>query len=378
MTTLLLGAAFLLATARLGTAAAQEFHLVRPEAQSVAVVGEFNQWHSQPMAKKADGTWSLTIPIPPGTYGYKFLVNGTEWLLDPENSNRKTVDGIENSAVEVGGAASAAPSPLVPAPALPTSTAEALKPTPGELFETDAPMTATTHAMAMRAGNPRLTATHLALAVPPGFDPAKSWPILVINNTENYANIDSLREFKDAANAAGWIALAGDPVAAEKDEHGDWREPCSVGALDTLAAAWQGAQKWPVVCGGMSGGAKNSAFVAAAVAKAHYHLVGMLMMGCNQDMASVALRKSSPPQFLGVPVFLSSGKADTIATPSMTDYVKESLRRRGFRRVRLESHDGAHVVYQPHIGEALNWFLEVASGGKKSPTPSALDSFFKK
>ena len=62
----------------------------------------------------------------------------------------------------------------------------------------------------------------------------------------------------------------------------------------------------------------------------------------------------------------------------MTDYVKESLRRSGFRRVRLEAHDGAHVVYQPHIGEALNWFLEVASGGKKSPTPSALDSFFKK
>jgi hypothetical protein len=29
------------------------------------------------------------------------LVNGTEWVFDPENSAKKIVDGIENSAVEI-------------------------------------------------------------------------------------------------------------------------------------------------------------------------------------------------------------------------------------------------------------------------------------
>jgi hypothetical protein len=38
---------------------------------------------------------------PRGTYAYKFLVNGTDWVLDPENSAKKTADGIENSAVEI-------------------------------------------------------------------------------------------------------------------------------------------------------------------------------------------------------------------------------------------------------------------------------------
>jgi hypothetical protein len=376
----------LLALIRLGSAATQEFHLAKPEAQSVALVGEFNNWHGQQMSKKGDGTWSLTIPLAPGTYGYKFLVNGTEWLFDPDNPNRKTVNGIENSVIEAGALSQDSPTPT---PAFATSTAAPLttfstgpapelQPTPGEIFETDAKISPALSALAAREGNPGLTTTHLAVVVPPGFDPSKSWPILVINNTETYPNIDSLHEFKDAATGAGWIALAGDPVAAEKGKNGGWREACSVGALDAMAAAWPGAQKWPVVCGGMSGGAKNSAFVAASVAKAHYHLIGMLMMGCNQDMASVAMRKTSPPNFLGVPVFLSSGKADTIATPAMTDYVKESLRRSGFRKVRLETHDDAHVVHQPHITAALQWFLEVASGGAKSPTPSAFDSFFKK
>ncbi len=39
------------------------------------------------MAKQAGGLWSLRISLPPG----KFLVNGSEWLFDPGNPERKTV-----------------------------------------------------------------------------------------------------------------------------------------------------------------------------------------------------------------------------------------------------------------------------------------------
>jgi len=35
----------------------------------------------------------------------------------------------------------------------------------------------------------------------------------------------------------------------------------------------------------MSGGAKGSAFLAAHLARELHHIIGMLMMGCNQDMA---------------------------------------------------------------------------------------------
>src|SRR5207247_517519 len=57
------------------------------------------------------GSWSLTIPLAPGTYGYKFLVNGSDWVFDPTNSNRKTVNGIENSAIEVSSTNANSPAP---------------------------------------------------------------------------------------------------------------------------------------------------------------------------------------------------------------------------------------------------------------------------
>lgn len=369
----------------------QRFRFKKPDAQSVALVGEFNQWHAQPMAKEANGFWSLTIPLAPGIYGYKFLVNGKDWVFDPTNSDRKTVDGIENSAIEISEVSdssfgsAAPPSQAAPAPSVApraatfsSTPAASLAPTPGEELLTEIKLTPANRVLAAREGSAGLTTARLALVVPPGFDPGKPWPILVINNTENYANVDAMHEFKDAAIAEGWIIMAADPIEAEKDDHGAWRSPCAVAGLDYLAATWPGADKWPVACGGMSGGAKNSAFVAGDVVKAHHPLIGMLMMGCNQDLASAELRKGSPPQYLAVPIFLSSGKADTIATPSQTERVKESMRRTGFRNVRLETHDGAHVVCQPHIGEALRWFVASSSSSVKKPTPSSLDTFFKK
>ena len=86
-----------------GRAAAEEheFRYKAPEAKSVELICEFNGWKSVPMTKGDNGMWRTKVSLSPGTYGYKFLVNGTDWVFDPDNSNKKTVDGIENSAVEI-------------------------------------------------------------------------------------------------------------------------------------------------------------------------------------------------------------------------------------------------------------------------------------
>ena len=89
----------------------QLFRFKKPDAQSVGLAGEFNGWKAQPMSKGGDGTWTVAVSLPPGTYGYKFLVNGTDWIFDPENQDRKKVDGIENSAIEVTDGNSASPTP---------------------------------------------------------------------------------------------------------------------------------------------------------------------------------------------------------------------------------------------------------------------------
>lgn len=49
---------------------------------SVSVAGSFNEWKTTalPMTKQADGTWKATLKLDPGTYQYKFVINGDVWV----------------------------------------------------------------------------------------------------------------------------------------------------------------------------------------------------------------------------------------------------------------------------------------------------------
>ncbi len=374
-------------------AAQHEFRYQAPNAQSVELMGEFNNWKAVPMTKGSDGIWRVTMSLTPGTHAYKFLVNGGEWVFDPENASRKTVTGIENSAVTITDDTGAS-TPAVTGTASPRSattpaaanrvTAAAtseLSPVPGEILTIEVPLSAKRRAEAAKDGNAKLAHAKMAIAVPQGFDPAKSWPVLVISNTETYSNIDSMRQFKQAALDEGWVILAADAVEAEKNKEGSMRWPCIAAAFDYLTGAWPAVKDWPVACGGMSGGAKNSTFLAADLVREHHRVIGMLMMGCNQDMATVAYRKTAPGGgFLNAAIFLSSGKSDTIATPAQHEAVKNSLQASGFHKLRLESFDGGHDIYQPHIGEALRWFTAQSSQSSRSPAArtSDFDKFFKK
>jgi 1,4-alpha-glucan branching enzyme len=78
-----------------------EFRYKAPDATSVQLMGEWNGWKAISMTKGDDGVWTVKITLSPGTYGYKFLVDGKDWVFDPDNPNKKSVDGIENSAVEI-------------------------------------------------------------------------------------------------------------------------------------------------------------------------------------------------------------------------------------------------------------------------------------
>ncbi len=75
-----------------------------PDADNVALAGEFNDWDTQanPM-KKENGIWKTSLELPPGKYQYKFVVNGDQWKTDPDNPNT-IEDGLggENSLIEVG------------------------------------------------------------------------------------------------------------------------------------------------------------------------------------------------------------------------------------------------------------------------------------
>jgi 1,4-alpha-glucan branching enzyme len=82
-------------------AAEHEFRYSAPDATKVELMCEHNGWTGVPMTKGEDGVWTTKVSLSPGTYAYKFLVDGKEWVMDPSAATTKTVDNVENSAVEI-------------------------------------------------------------------------------------------------------------------------------------------------------------------------------------------------------------------------------------------------------------------------------------
>ena len=75
-----------------------------PTALSLAVAGSFNQWNPtihRMSGPDASGTWTILLPLQPGRYEYRFVVNGTSWVLDPSAPSVDDGMGDRNSIVDV-------------------------------------------------------------------------------------------------------------------------------------------------------------------------------------------------------------------------------------------------------------------------------------
>lgn len=81
------------------------FEYFDPSAKIVTVVGDFNQWNplARPFKRNTGGLWKVTVRLAPGTYQYKFVVNGQRWEDDPLNVHRVPNEhGTFNSIRKVG------------------------------------------------------------------------------------------------------------------------------------------------------------------------------------------------------------------------------------------------------------------------------------
>ena len=67
------------------------FYYYDPSAREVALIGSFNGWQSNEgeMVQIRPGLWEGVLDAPaPGTYRYKFLIDRSRWIHDPENPLR--------------------------------------------------------------------------------------------------------------------------------------------------------------------------------------------------------------------------------------------------------------------------------------------------
>ena len=82
-----------------------KFVLVAPNARTVAVVGDFNNWglgDSALVATSNQGVWSVTASVPAGVHRYAFVINGKQWMADPTAPRSSGDDfGMPSSALVV-------------------------------------------------------------------------------------------------------------------------------------------------------------------------------------------------------------------------------------------------------------------------------------
>jgi hypothetical protein len=246
---------------------------------------------------------------------------------------------------------------------------------PNTILESLIPLAASARISVLNSKNPMVFTVREAVAVPFGFSPANINKILLISGTSDGegSSIRAMRSFTNMALRLGWVVIAADgPNGKPPQDNPPWRWAMISTVLEHLHTVWPDSRKWPIACAGFSGGAKWSAIMAAILSQRGYNLAGVFMGGCNEDMASEAVRLYWPAtKFKKTPMFLSSGSDDAIATPSQHVAVQESMLDTGFNRVRLEHYKGSHELDPQALRTALYWFFEDIADASPAPAKSS-------
>lgn len=232
----------------------------------------------------------------------------------------------------------------------------------GPLIEIRFPVSKYFQDIAAAAGNPRPETGLAIVTFPPGFDPGGRWPILIVtSSTDSFrTNPKDAYAYHEAADHEGWMVLASDFTIKPHHDSTPWRLAMVGAALEAVRKEWPQSAQWPAALAGFSGGAKRSCVLGAMLAKGRaVNICGFFLSGINHDVMSEAYKTYHPGgDFLNSPIWIDGGLDDKIATPGLELMVEVSLRRTGFKRVRLESFSGFHQLKISEEKQALRWFRQ--------------------
>ena len=229
---------------------------------------------------------------------------------------------------------------------------------PGSTVKANVPLSSQEKSLASQGGNAVPPYAVAVLATPSNFDPRRSWPVLVVCSTSDSKrqNRDDLADFYGRLGIReGWLVLAGDGPQRARNDNAAWRGAMSLAAMDALQRSFPGANKWPVACGGFSGGGKGVGVLAPLLAKHGYHVIGIYMTGANEDRLSEGYARVAPgPNFLTTPVYIAAGQDDRIATVEQQYDVTGSIKRTGFNRIKIGTFRGGHEANDAQTSIALH------------------------
>jgi len=327
-------------------------------ARSVEIAGEFNGWGRQPMSRISDNTWVGSVWANPGEYGYKFIVDGDRWILDPANSRIKTIDGTENSSVIVKADGSwpnvSSSNPFLDE--LPTM----------QKLTFTIPMNTRVRLNDWKYKpeddpNGRVT---FGLTLPKDFDPEKSdYNIAIISQTADgdACSVGHMNCYYPAALRQGWICLAVDRAGGEQARK-KWssitqRWIVLVQVLEAMHEAWPASKKWNYSTMGFSGGAGYANFLGAMLNDEGYKLAGIWQGGSGYVAAHFQDSLIPDSKYYRAKYAISWGSQDTVCSRNTMLYAYRWAEE-SFRDFRYEEYNGGHSPYEPHIENALVWFAE--------------------
>jgi predicted esterase len=229
---------------------------------------------------------------------------------------------------------------------------------PARIVQIQVPVNNAAAIESQKIGLGGVTTLRAVVALPAGFDPRKSWPVLLVTAPSGGSAVQSLGAYTNTALAAGWVVTAIDGPRVKVEQDNNVFAGAMISALlEQLRRSWPGSQRWPFACAGFSGGAKRAAMTAAQMMHQRDVVIGVFMGGCNEDRATAGYNVSRAGNaFLDLPMFLSNGRSDPIAGTDKGTVVKQVMEQNGFRNVRLESYDGGHRLDTNHLRQALEWF----------------------
>jgi hypothetical protein len=79
-----------------------EFNLDAPAAKSVKLAADFTDWGKFPLelTRSESGFWFIHVPLCPGTYSYRFIVDD-EWLTDQSTKCADNLDDPTDAVINV-------------------------------------------------------------------------------------------------------------------------------------------------------------------------------------------------------------------------------------------------------------------------------------
>jgi 1,4-alpha-glucan branching enzyme len=79
-----------------------QFRIRVPDARSVQLAGTFTGWKPEyALQRSENGEWTALVPLRPGVHDYAFVVNGREWIADPNAPQVDDSFGGTNSRISL-------------------------------------------------------------------------------------------------------------------------------------------------------------------------------------------------------------------------------------------------------------------------------------